>query len=313
VSPSFYNFDASNYGTHQTVTVTGVHDSNLVTDQTTVRLSEASLGNKDIPVAVADIDSQKIVLSKTSTTITEGQSDTFTVKLAYDPGGTVNLSLSSTNATALPVSPTTMTFSSANYSTPQTATISAPVDKNTISESATITVSGASAPDATVAASVTDQTVIVTYGWPTPFSMFTSGGTGAVIAYQVQVTTGTTLDQVGMYSNSATGDFRMAVYADQSNRPGALVASFGTKQNVVAGNNLFDLTDKPLAVGTYWIALRAADATFIGQHPTAQGYMCSANLNDTDPWPANWIGSLSGSTSCQNLNLLNIWMTTYHQ
>ncbi len=322
VSPSFYTFGPGDYGNHKVVTVTGTQDQNLVTNNTTVRLNESSLGNTDINTSVADDDTQAIVFSKSSLSIAEGGNGTFTVNLAFDPGGTVNVAMSSTNSTALPVSPATIQFTSANYSTPITATVNAPLDSNTVSEAATITGHGASAPDATLAASVTDVTQIVQFGWPTPFSSSTNGDDSTVIAFRIPggIPTTTTLDSLGMYASSTNGEFKIALYSSNAtdDRPGTLIADSGAGtmgRAIVGGNNIVDISpDKVLSSGSYWIALRASAGASIGfLNTTSTSYGCTANMIMSDGWPSNWVGSLGSSTSCSNLNVLNLWITTYHQ
>lgn len=71
-----------------------------------------------------------INLSLSSITITEGNSDSFTVVLTAQPTSNVTLIVSSTDTTEGTVSPQTLTFTSANWDTPQTITISAPSDAN---------------------------------------------------------------------------------------------------------------------------------------------------------------------------------------
>ena len=84
--------------------------------------------------------------------ITEGASGTFTVALTNDPGGTATVSLvrtdnSQSNAddhvwdwSAATLSPATLTFTSSNYSTPQTVTVSGAEDDDTCNEQLVILV-----------------------------------------------------------------------------------------------------------------------------------------------------------------------------
>ena len=64
-----------------------------------------------------------IVISKSSTTITKGETDTFTVKLGSAPSSTQTVTLTSVS-TEVSVSPETLSFTSDNYAHEQTVTIS---------------------------------------------------------------------------------------------------------------------------------------------------------------------------------------------
>lgn len=80
-----------------------------------------------------------IVLSKTSTTITEGQSDTFTVKLDKAPTNNQVVTLSKDNSDVT-LSITSLTFTPSNYSIAQTVTINVAEDNEDYSnETCTIT------------------------------------------------------------------------------------------------------------------------------------------------------------------------------
>jgi glucose/arabinose dehydrogenase len=83
---------------------------------------------------------QNIVLSSTSLTVNEGSSGTLTVRLAAAPAATVTVGVarSSGNASVSP-SPASLSFTTSNWSTPQTVTVSAVNDADTFDNGATIT------------------------------------------------------------------------------------------------------------------------------------------------------------------------------
>jgi len=314
VSPSSLTFDGSDYGTHKTVTVTGAEDQNLTGDNTTIRLSSASIGTVDIPLSVPDNDTQQLVVTPTSVSVPEGSSAQFDVSLKYDPGASVNVGVSSSNPTSLPVSPTTIPFDSGNYSTPVHVTVSAPVDSNDVGETATITVSTPGVTSKTVSASVQDKTTILTYGWPTPFAGTVSLPQGLVVAYRVHVDATANLGQLGVYVPTANGDYRMALYADAGNTPGALVAQIPVRTALVNGANNYDFAapQPQITAGYYWIALRLGQQSAVGYGDASQtGNQCIRNVDlpnlDSD-WPATF-----GSAACTVDRLLNLWIRTNHQ
>lgn len=97
----------------------------------------AAVGNGQIQVTVSDDDTGAgnaavalsrtqgtILLSKTSLTTTEaGGTDTFTVALNAAPTANVTINVSSSNTSEGTVSPTTLTFTPANGTQPQTVTV----------------------------------------------------------------------------------------------------------------------------------------------------------------------------------------------
>ncbi|HEX4420620.1 MAG TPA: hypothetical protein VH165_22050 [Kofleriaceae bacterium] len=255
-----------------------------------------------------------IVVSAQAIEINEGATTDFTVALAFQPTAAVHVTLTSTNPTSLPVTPESLDFSTTNWQTPQTVTVTAPVDSNNMSESATISVVSAPIPTATVTAMVVDSTQINSYGWPAPpaftgsFAMLQ----GQVIAYKVNAPT-STLDLMGVFVPTASGDFRMALYDDNGNTPGALIsAAQFLRRSLVNGANIVDIADVPLTTGSYWIALRIGSPTTLSAGDAGQtGVRCTRELNINsldDAWPVNF-----GTADCANTNLFNFWITTYHQ
>jgi hypothetical protein len=314
VSPASLSFDGNDYTTHKTVTVTGVEDQNLTGDTTTIQLSAASIGTVDIPLSVPDNDTQQLVVTPTSVTVPEGSTAQFDVSLEYDPGSSVNVAISSSNATALPVSPSTIPFDSGNYSTPVHVTVSAPVDSNNVGETSTITVSTPGVTSKTVSATVDDKTQILTYGWPTPFAATTPIPQGLVVAYKVHVDATANLGQLGVHVPTANGDYRTALYADAGNAPGALVAQVPVRTALVNGVNNYDFTapQPQVTAGYYWIALRLGQQSAVGYGDATQtGNQCIRNVdlpNLDSSWPATF-----GAASCTVDRLLNLWIRTNHQ
>ena len=80
----------------------------------------------------------RVTVSPTPLTVTEGASGTLSVALRSQPSGEVTVAISSDN-TDVTVAPTTpLTFTAANWDTPQTVTVSAAQDTDEADESATL-------------------------------------------------------------------------------------------------------------------------------------------------------------------------------
>ena len=99
-----------------------------------------------------------VVVSKRSITMSEGttSNDAFSVVLDKAPTNEQTVSIVSDNADVT-VNPTTLTFTSANYDTPQSVSISAAEDEDYDDDSATITLSTPNADGVTILVSVIDN------------------------------------------------------------------------------------------------------------------------------------------------------------
>ena len=143
VSPASLTFTTTNWDTAQTVTATGV--DNDVDDglQRTVTLTNdpsgadyGSVASATVTATLIDDDTRGITLSEEALRVAEtaglsGGSPTYTVKLESKPTANVTVSPVSTNTNAVTVSPSSLTFTTTNWSTAQTVTLSGVNDANT--------------------------------------------------------------------------------------------------------------------------------------------------------------------------------------
>ena len=138
LSTNSVTFSTGNWSTEAQVNVLGQDDS----------LSDGNV-NYDIQIASASYNSQKLTLSNIDnetpqiitsvsalTTIQEGNTTTVGVSLAAVPNSNVVLPISvrdtptGSSSSHVTVSPSSLTFSSGNFSTTQTITVSATSDTN---------------------------------------------------------------------------------------------------------------------------------------------------------------------------------------
>ncbi|MEQ6165571.1 immunoglobulin-like domain-containing protein, partial [Ekhidna sp. MALMAid0563] len=110
---------------------------------------------------ITDDDAAGYTLSKTTSSITEGGNDTFTIVLDAEPSSNVVIDLSSDDTGAATVSPTSLTFTSGNWNSTQTVTITAEQDDDLQDESPTITASVNASSDGDFTG-LADQTVTTT-------------------------------------------------------------------------------------------------------------------------------------------------------
>jgi hypothetical protein len=96
-------------------------------------------------------------------TVTEGAaSGTFTVRLSGAPSTDVVISVSSADDSVATVSPSTLTFTSGNWNTPQTVTVTAAEDANTTRDATTVLLSIVDDESDDSFDAVDDQTVTIT-------------------------------------------------------------------------------------------------------------------------------------------------------
>ena len=158
-SPASLTFATNNWSTAQTVTLTPVDDADGASESTTVSHTASGDGyngvEADLTVNVVD-DDRGIVLSASSVDLTEGGSTgTYTVKLAAAPNGNVTVTVSSGDAQAVAASPASLTFTTGNYGTAQTVTLTPVDDDDNYDESATVSHSASGDGYNGVAASLT--------------------------------------------------------------------------------------------------------------------------------------------------------------
>lgn len=140
-SPTSLTFTNSDWNTAQTVTITG-QDDNIVdgskTALVTISVNDGSsfddydpLADQTITVTNSDSgDTAGVSISKTSSTVTEGGStDSFTFALLSEPLANTTFSVTSGDTTEVTVSPSSLTFTSGDWNTAQTVTIT-PVQDN---------------------------------------------------------------------------------------------------------------------------------------------------------------------------------------
>ena len=141
-------FTNANWNTPQTVTITAIDDDRLSADTATITAAINtvatdnyfdSVANKTVLVTLTDDEVAGFTFSPTNLTITEGATDTFTLVLNARPLGDVVLDITSGDTAEATVDIAQLTFTNANWNTPQTVTITAIDDDRVSNDTATIT------------------------------------------------------------------------------------------------------------------------------------------------------------------------------
>ncbi|MAT01545.1 MAG: hypothetical protein CL421_00615, partial [Acidimicrobiaceae bacterium] len=164
VGTANYTFTSGNWDTAQTVTLTGVNDDlvdgSINTSVTISVVDESSDNNFDsvsdetVTVTTTDGDTAGFTIVETGseTSVTEsGTSDTFTIVLdAAPPSSSVVLAISSGDTGEATVNPATLTFSTGNWNSAQTVTVTGVDDDivdGSVNTAITISVNDASSDD----------------------------------------------------------------------------------------------------------------------------------------------------------------------
>ena len=151
VSPLTLTFTADNWNTPQTVAVTAAHDDDAIDDDP-VTLTHAVSGGDyegvtaaDVEVSIIEDDTPGVTVSETALTILEGDSQSYMVVLDTEPAADVMVVVAVPEDAEVAVDETPLTFTAANWNTPQTVAVTAAHDDDAIDDdpvTLTHTVSG---------------------------------------------------------------------------------------------------------------------------------------------------------------------------
>ena len=137
-------FTTANWETPQSITVTAAEDDDLVQDDATlahtIASTDADYANltTDLAVTVPDNDIPGLTLTPASLTLDEGTTTPYTAVLDTLPTADVTVAITSDNPDVTPA-PTTLTFTTANWETPQSITVTAAEDADLVQDDATLT------------------------------------------------------------------------------------------------------------------------------------------------------------------------------
>ncbi len=143
-TPSSLTFNAANWNTTQTVTVTAVADADLADGSDTLTHTPSATGGylasatEDVTVTVQETTAPGMTFSESQLSIEERDTDTYTVALAAAPPADTTVAITSSNP-AITVNPGTLTFPVADYNTPQTVTVTTTADDDAFHDASWLT------------------------------------------------------------------------------------------------------------------------------------------------------------------------------
>ena len=164
VTPSTLTFTSSTWDTARTVTVRGAADDDTTDETVKVTATASGAGYNEktaaVTVTVNDDDTVKLVVDPDALSINEDGTGMFTLKLSVAPTGTVTVTVGSDDTAAATVPAEDLTFTTDDWDTAQTVTVTGVTDANVETESVTVTATalggGYSDVTATVTVEVTD-------------------------------------------------------------------------------------------------------------------------------------------------------------
>ena len=146
VNPTSLTFTTGTWSTPQTVSVSAADDGDALRDDATVSHSASGGGyvsiSLDLPVVVSDDDTPALVLDAARLDVDEGDSASYTVRLATLPSAaTVTVAVTRSDGSPdVTASPASLTFTTGTWSTPQAVSVSASEDDaDFIDDTATLT------------------------------------------------------------------------------------------------------------------------------------------------------------------------------
>ncbi|MBK6609118.1 MAG: hypothetical protein IPG24_27485, partial [Leptospiraceae bacterium] len=98
VLPTTVSFNTTNWNIPQSILVSGISDANIIAEAVTITGSGVGLVSATTVVNTVDVNTMSIILAGNPTSINEGGTANFTVKLGAEPTPSLVVSLASRNS-----------------------------------------------------------------------------------------------------------------------------------------------------------------------------------------------------------------------
>lgn len=197
-NPTSLTFNSTDWDTYKTFEVSAIDDDDAAADSAVIShtVAGADYGDNNVTAASVDVtvfdgDNASASVSTETLEVTEGQGAGYTIVLDSRPvGGNVTVTLTPPINPDITLDQTTLTFTSSNWNTAQTVTVTAADDPDTQVDTGTIVhaISGANFTGATlpnVAVTVVETSVVAVVIEPTEFDV----GEGESMDYTVNLGT----------------------------------------------------------------------------------------------------------------------------
>jgi glucose/arabinose dehydrogenase len=175
-------FTAANWNVPQPVTIAAGHDLDTADDVAMLSVAAAGLESQTITVHARDENALQLDTSTPMLKLAEGKSDSFLVSLSARPSLDVVVSVARASGDGdITVSPAALTFSAANWATPQPVMVAAGKDVDVADDTAIISVQAPGLIARTVAVLAADDGVAADAGPPDAPVMADAGAPDAPI------------------------------------------------------------------------------------------------------------------------------------
>ncbi len=145
LDPPDLSFTPQDWAGPRTITASAPEDADAKMDTIFVQSLVAGgnyghLGGRSgLPIVyISDNDMPDLVLSGTRLTVDEGETASYTVRLASQPLGAVTVTTSATGSPDVKVSPTSLTFTGTNWNMTQTVSVEAEDDADAVDDTASV-------------------------------------------------------------------------------------------------------------------------------------------------------------------------------
>ena len=254
VSSSPLTFTTTTWSTEQTVTVSAGQDADAANDMATLTHNPSgadygSVSNAILMVTVTDDETGGVTVTPTSLTVNEGGTNTYTVVLDTQPTATVTVTIvDPTDNADVTANPASLTFTTSNWSTAKTVTVSAAEDDDPTQDTATVThtVAGgdyASFAASSVAVTVTDDDTPGVTVAPTSLTVG-EGGTGTYTVVLDTLPTGTVTVVILSNNTDVTVPSSTLTFTT-TNWNSAQTVTVSAGQDDDAANDMATLTHEP--------------------------------------------------------------------
>jgi uncharacterized delta-60 repeat protein len=245
-------FTTANWNTPQTVTLAAAEDADLANGSAVFDVTSTGLSTISVTGTEADNDVQSLIVSSTAVSVTEGATNTFTVRLAFQPAASVTVSVARVSGdTDLTVSGGgSLTFTTANWNTPQTVTLAAAEDVDLANSSAvfdvtstglsTVSVTGTEADNDVQSLIVSSTAVSVTEGATNTFTVRLAFQPAASVTVAVARVSGDT-------DLTVSGGGSLTFTTANWNTPQTVTLAAAEDVDLANGSAVFDVTSTGLA------------------------------------------------------------------
>ena len=179
-----------------------------------------------------DDDGAGITVSPTTLDIDEGDSGDYTIKLASQPTGPVTITISTPSGSTLTPDDSSITFSSTNWASPQTVTLTASDDNDSDDHTVVVTQTGSSTDDNYDGRTVRIPTVVINdddidvqFG-ATNYSTYENAAAGAMVTITLAEPAASTLI-IPLLTSGTGNDGAMAQPSDWSGIPATVTFNSG--------------------------------------------------------------------------------------